>query len=150
LYVTSVFISAKYYEKDSRGPTANDISNIMRGKFSAAQIIKSETQILNVLNWAIMFKTAADYVHLFLNQGVLFSNDIIMNSKVSWLQNVNSPNQEVANYIWKYSEFLLDLIIQEFKFKKYHALIIASSIIVAAWKIVGIEPTWNAEFEILF
>ena len=73
--LTALFISAKYYEKDSRGPTAKDIEMISQSKYRSKEIISMESQMLRALNWDLMIKTPADYVDLFINQGVLFSND---------------------------------------------------------------------------
>lgn len=36
-----------------------------------------EGVLLNKLNWNLMFKTSADYLDLFLVQGMIFSNDTI-------------------------------------------------------------------------
>ena len=57
-----------------------------------------------------MFKTPADYLDLFLIQGVLFSNDIIIPNGVLNKQGKNCPDQEVAKKIKDYSEFLIDLL----------------------------------------
>ena len=89
-----------------------------------------------------MFKTPADYLDLFLIQGVLFSNDIIIPNGVLNKQGKNCPDQEVAKKIKDYSEFLIDLLLQ-YNRLKFPCLIIAASIIVSAWKILGIEPCWN-------
>ncbi len=37
-----------------------------------------EQNILNKLGWNLMFKTSADYLDIFLVQGVVFSNDSIV------------------------------------------------------------------------
>ena len=37
--LTSIFISAKFCEKDSRGPTAANISTLTRGQYSEQQIL---------------------------------------------------------------------------------------------------------------
>lgn len=96
-----------------------------------------------------MFKTPADYLDLFLIQGVLFSNDIIVPNGVLNKQGKNSPDQEVAKKIKDYSEFLIDLLLQ-YNRLKFPCLIIAASIIVSARRILGIEPCWNPQLEIIF
>jgi hypothetical protein len=40
---TSIYISAKFVEKDAKGPTASDISTHSQRNFSKEKIIKTET-----------------------------------------------------------------------------------------------------------
>jgi len=44
---------------------------------------------------------------LFLNQGVVFSNDEIFKSKKS--SNIELPSLKVVSYVRKYAEFFVDL-----------------------------------------
>ena len=65
--LTCLFISAKFNEKDSRGPTARDIQHITKNKYRDHEIIEMELIILKQIDWELKFKTPAEYVTLFLN-----------------------------------------------------------------------------------
>lgn len=103
-----LFISAKYNEKDSRGPTARDFEELTKKRYTEKQVIEAEIEIMKVLSWDIMFSTPADYIHLFLSQGVLFSDDKIV-SNTSSLRDEKRASERVAEYIRKYAEFFVDL-----------------------------------------
>ena len=72
---TCIFFSAKYCEKDSRGPTATDISYLSRNAFKDKEIIKWETRILQTLDWNLLMATPIDYVKVYLGLGCVFSTD---------------------------------------------------------------------------
>ena len=74
---TCIFISAKYCEKDSRGPTARDIQFLSSKAFREAEIIRSERNVLNVIGWDLMAATPIDFLNLFLNFGILYSDDLV-------------------------------------------------------------------------
>lgn len=105
--LTSIFIGAKYCEKDSRGPTARNISQLTRGEFSENEILFYERKILIEIDWNLMFATPADFVHLFLNQGLIYSDDIIDSSKLN--DGGKSPTLKNVKYVRKYCEFFIDL-----------------------------------------
>lgn len=73
--LTSIFISAKFCEKDSRGPTAANISTLTKGQYSESQILDCERLMLITIDWNLHFATPADFLVLFLNQGIVYSND---------------------------------------------------------------------------
>jgi hypothetical protein len=79
--LTSIFISAKFCEKDSRGPTAHNISFLTRNQYSEQQILNCERKMLHAIGWELHFATPADFIVLFLNQGVLYSNEEAFPSK---------------------------------------------------------------------
>ena len=81
--LTSIFISAKFCEKDSRGPTARNISMLTRGEYSEKEILFYEGKILMEISWNLMFTTPADFVSLFLNQGMVYSDDLIVSPKTN-------------------------------------------------------------------
>lgn len=105
--LTSIFISAKYCEKDSRGPTAKNISVLTRSEFSEQEILEYERKILIEINWNLMFSTPADFVGLFLNQGIIYSDDLVVSSKSD--ECGKAPTLKNVKYIRKYSEFFVDL-----------------------------------------
>lgn len=146
--LTSIFISAKYWEKDSRGPTARNISMLTRGEFTENEILHYERKILMEINWNLMFSTPADFVSLFLNQGIIYSDDLVASSKNS--EYGKSPTLKNVKYVRKYWEFFVDLWLQEHTFQKYSCIILAIAIIIAARKSVNIVPIWNDDFDRLF
>lgn len=98
--LTCIFVSAKYCEKDSRGPTARNISMLTRGEYSEAEILDYEGKILTQINWQLMFTTPADFVTLFLNQGIVYSDDIVISSKFP--SSPKFPNLKNVKYVRKY------------------------------------------------
>lgn len=95
-----------------------------------------------------MFTTPADFVNLFLNQGVVYSDDLVFSDKFD--SHPKSPNLKNLKYVRKYSEFFVDLTLQEQSFNKYSCIILSIAIILAARKSVNITPVWNEEFTKLF
>lgn len=79
--LTSIFISAKFWEKDSRGPTAANISTLTRGQYSEKQILDCERFMLLTIDWQLHFATPADFLVLFLNQGIIYSDDLVWPAK---------------------------------------------------------------------
>lgn len=146
--LTWIFISAKYCEKDSRGPTARNISMLTRGEYSEAEILHYERKILMQINWSLMFTTPADFVTLFLNQGVIYSDDLVLSNK--YPSNPKSPTLKNVKYVRKYWEFFVDLCLQELSFQKYSWIVLSIAIILAARRSVNISPVWNEEFNRLF
>lgn len=146
--LTSIFISAKFCEKDSRGPTARNISMLTRGEYSEREILYYEGKILIEINWNLMFTTPADFVSLFLNQGIIYSDDLIFSDKFP--SDPKCPNLKNVKYVRKYCEFFVDLCLQEHVFRKYSCIVLAIAIICAARKSVNITPVWNDEFTRLF
>ena len=72
---TCIFFSAKYCEKDSRGPTAHDISTLSVKAFSPNQVIAEETKVLQTIGWNLLLATPIDFVRVYLSLGVVFSTD---------------------------------------------------------------------------
>ncbi|CAI2386749.1 unnamed protein product [Moneuplotes crassus] len=146
--LTSIFISAKYCEKDSKGPTARNISMLTRGEYSEPEILYFEGLILRKISWNLMFTTPADFVSLFLNQGIVYSDDLVFADKFG--SQPKPPTLKNIRYVRKYCEFFVDLCLQEQAFHEYSSIILAISIILAARKSVNISPIWNDEFSKLF
>jgi len=67
-----------------------------------------EMEILKTMNWELKFTSACEFVHLWLNQGVVFTNDKVR-STIEKLKNETCGNRLVAQYVRKYSKFLLDV-----------------------------------------
>jgi len=57
------------------------------------------------------------------------------------------PNSKTVEFINKYLDFFVDLVLQEYEFQKYPAKDLAIAIIIAAWKGSKIYPIWNPELE---
>jgi hypothetical protein len=146
--LTSIFISAKFCEKDSRGPTARNISMLTRGEYSEREILYYEGKILIEIDWNLMFTTPADFVSLFLNQGIIYSDDLVFSDKFP--SDPKCPNLKNVKYVRKYCEFFVDLCLQEHVFRRYPCIVLTIAIVCAARKSVNITPLWNEEFTRLF
>lgn len=96
-----------------------------------------------------MIKTPADYLNLFLIQGIVFSDDWVQSS-IQALRHFGTPNSGIATYLKKYATFLIDFCIQDVSFKWFSSKVIAAASIEISWKIVGVFPHWNKEFENIF
>lgn len=139
--LTSIFISAKFREKDSRGPTAANISQLTRGQYSEKQILDWERYILLEIDWNLHFATPADFLVLLLNQGIVYSNDEISPNK--------KPSLKDVQFVRKFAEFFVDLWLQEYEFQKYDSHTLAWAIIWASRRSVLFKKTWNNEFRYL-
>ncbi len=144
---TCIFFSAKYCEKDSRGPTAHDISYLSQNTFRERQIIKSETDVLQTIGWELLLATPIDFVKVYLSLGCVFSNDKVPSTE--YHQKTTSPTSKTLEYIQKYSDFFVDLCLQEYDFQKYSSHEMAVAIILCARKCVRMSPVWNPELETL-
>ena len=111
---TCIFFSAKYCEKDSRGPTAQDIFILSNKQFTAQQVIRNETNVLQVLNWDIMLSSPIDFLNVYLALGILFSNDRVPVPQNP--QEMDVPNSKTLEYVRKYCEFFADMCLQEYEF----------------------------------
>lgn len=121
---------------------------LTRGEYSEAEILHYEGKILIHIGWNLMFTTPADFVSLFLNQGIVYSDDLVLSSKFP--SNPASATLKNVRYVRKYCEFFVDLCLQEQSFQKYSCIVLAISIMLAARKSVNITPVWNEEFGRLF
>lgn len=146
--LTSIYISAKFREKDSRGPTAENISTMTKGQYTREQILDWERLLLKAIGWELHFSTPADFVTLFLNQGLVFNDDEIFKGKRS--SQTEPPSLKIVQYVRKFAEFLWDLWLQEYEFQKYDSHTLACSILLASRRSVHFKKTWNEEFEYLF
>ena len=52
---------------------------------------------------------------------------------------------KLLRFLRKYSEFFVDLALQEYIFNKYSSHILACAAIAGARKAIGITPIWNEE-----
>lgn len=62
-----------------------------------------EGVLLNKLSWNLMFKTSADYLDLFLVQGMIFSNDTISENGQLYRKGKRSIDQDSAKKLKDYS-----------------------------------------------
>ncbi len=121
---------------------------LTRGEYSENEILYFEGLILQKIGWNLMFTTPADFVSLFLNQGIVYSDDLVFSEKFT--SHPKAPSLKNIKYIRKYCEFFVDLCLQEQSFHNYSCIVLSISIILAARKSVNISPIWNDEFSKLF
>lgn len=77
--VACMFISAKYLEKTY--PGFQQLVHITGIPYTYNDFIKMETDILNSLMWEVQYISVYDILTHFLCQGLLFTSDIIPNSR---------------------------------------------------------------------
>ena len=94
-------------------------------KFSLNQILSMEREILNILNWDIVFITTYDVVKIFLSDFYVNNRDMINNLKM----------RNICYDLEVISIFLCKLLCLHEAFFKYNKCIIAISIIIASFDI---------------
>ena len=94
-------------------------------KFSLNQILSMEREILNILNWDIVFITTYDVVKIFLSDFYVNNKDMINNLKM----------RNICYDLEVISIFLCKLLCLHEAFFKYNKCIIAISIIIASFDI---------------
>jgi hypothetical protein len=63
---------------------------------------------LKTLEWNIKTVTPFEFIQFFLSQGIIFNSDALPVKSGE----LRAPNEKVACYIRKYSEFFADLCLQ--------------------------------------
>ena len=94
-------------------------------KFSQSQILSMEREILNILDWDIVFITTYDVVKIFLSDFYVNNRDMINNLKM----------RNICYDLEVISIFLCKLLCLHEAFFKYNKCIIAISIIIASFDI---------------
>lgn len=70
-----MLISAKFLEKTY--PGVQKLNSIIHSPFSYDDFVAMEKNVLETLNWELSFTTTYDFIHHFISQGIVFTNDQI-------------------------------------------------------------------------
>jgi hypothetical protein len=80
---------------------------LTRGEYTETEILFYEQKILMKIGWNLMFSISADFVSLFLNQGIVYSDDLVLSTKFP--STPTAPTLKTVKYVKKYCEFFVDL-----------------------------------------
>ena len=136
--------------KDSRGPTARDISKITKRRYSESEVIEAENVICEGIDWNLMFQTAPEFLNLIQNQGFIFTNDKIKIKQRDGSYEYQKPTQKVFSHLKKLIEFFADLCLSTEYFFNQDPFTLAVGIILLARKNQNITPIWNSEYDTMF
>jgi hypothetical protein len=106
------------------------------------EIMKYEMQVMTLLHWDMQCVTPMDFVQVFVSQGVLFSNDTVLNT-------TGMVGEQIARSLRQYSEFFADLCLQEHGLLHIESLHMAAAIIAASRKALKLTREWCRELEAL-
>ena len=107
-----------------------------KGIYSVDLFKKTELLILELLEWNLKTITPFQFVHFYISKGVVFSTDKSL---------IRAFDGKLLRFLRKYSEFFVDLSLQEYSFLKNSSHILACAAIACARKAIGISPIWNEE-----
>jgi len=119
----ALLVCAKCEESDITA--VEELNSYLSSKCSSVHLL--ELELLQSLDWSVQVVTPLHFVHLYLSLGVVFKNDF-------------DHSKALIRYVRKYSEFFVELCLQEQEFLKYSAEKVGCSCIGAARKALGLEP----------
>ena len=130
------YLLAKFNEKEEKVPKLKDLFKFCKGIYSIELFEKTELLILQLLEWNLKTISPLQFVQFYISKGIIFSTD------KSFLRAIDG---KLLRFLRKYSEFFLDLALQEYTFNKYSSHILACAAIAGARKAIGVIPIWNEE-----
>jgi len=139
--VAAILAAAKHEEKETKVPSVSDLNYYCCKNIYTPQIIcKTEVLLLNKLNWELMLLTPRHFLEFFLGRGassIYPETDILNGSAIAF-----DKHFLVQRYLRKYSEFFIDLCLQDYNFSSYLPSIVASSAIATARRQLQLIPPW--------
>ena len=109
-------IAAKTRETDQKTPYATEIKKLKENIWTKAELKQAEIRIANYFEWNMHFFTFFDYIQNYLSTGILFSSDILLNSKSESIKSTASKSGFSSQQNSEYSPFPSDFI--KYKEKK--------------------------------
>jgi hypothetical protein len=151
--LTALFLASKYDEIDKNIPYIKEFGQVSsRAKYSYSEVIKCENKFLNLLNWELMVLTPMYFLTALLSFGVVFDDDVFKLSS-STPKNLESIGEciQILNgkvkSVKKFAVFFVDIGIQSLEIQKHKFSVQAVASVVAARKVLHIEPLWNDQLE---
>lgn len=138
LIIVSHILIGKFCEKEDKLPSYKDFVEFCKGVYPVELFKKTETLILETLDWNIKTVTPFQFIQFYLSKGCVFSTDRSM------IRNIDS---KLLRYLRKYSEFFNDISLRNYDFNAYNSNLIACSAICGARKAVGLHPIWSPEMQ---
>jgi len=136
----AIFIAAKHEEKETVVPSVQDLNYFCcKNAFNAQIICKTEVSLLNKLNWELMILLPRHFLEVYLGRGAtcIYPEDVLGGNSIAF-----DKHSLVQRYLQKYSEFFIDLCLQDYNFSSYLPSIVASSALVVARRQMKVEPAW--------
>eukprot|EP01087_Luapelamoeba_hula_P022627 TRINITY_DN815_c2_g3_i1.p1 TRINITY_DN815_c2_g3~~TRINITY_DN815_c2_g3_i1.p1 ORF type:complete len:506 (+),score=118.11 TRINITY_DN815_c2_g3_i1:753-2270(+) len=138
-----LLMAAKHEEVDDNVPAMAQLNECCSNNFSVDIIQKMEVLLLNTLQWELMVVTPRHFLDLFAKIGSYAidpTQDLVQNNRIT-------PEKLplVQAYLCKYSEFFLDMCVQDALFVPLYApSVMAAASIAAARCQLRLEPVWPA------
>jgi hypothetical protein len=131
-------IASKFGEREEKVPRLKDLFDFCKGTYSVELFKKTEVLILELLEWKLKTITPFQFIHFYLSKGVVYSSDQTL---------IRGVDAKLLRFLRKYTEFFVDLSLQEYTFNIYSSNILACAAIAGARKAVGLYPFWSVELE---
>ncbi len=123
---------------DDKVPQFQEAVNLCHGTYSVDMFKKSQSFILEQLDWNLRVISPHQFIHHFLSKGCIFSSDETVFSNVT---------PDILRYLRRYSECFANLSMDNYDFNQYLSHVVACASIASARKLIGITPVWNSELE---
>ena len=131
LVIASKFCEDSYF-------TTKEYHYSLKPIYSCTSLVDIEIKIVQSLGWDLRSRTPYEFLHFYLSRGCVFSTDKTL---------VRKMDHNLLRYLRKFSEFILDMSLNDYEFNKYQSHVVAASAIACARKALGIIPHWNRELE---
>ncbi|DBA04478.1 TPA: LOW QUALITY PROTEIN: hypothetical protein N0F65_010074 [Lagenidium giganteum] len=138
--LSCILIASKFHGPEEEVPPTSEFWEFGNRAYSFADIHATELSTLTALEWSLTALTPIHFVHHFLAQRVFFPGDRVQGFKVI---------DQARSYYDKYTDFFVDLCLQEYSFQAYRPSLVAASILAASRKALGVSPLWREELTVL-
>lgn len=133
-----ILIAAKTEELDEKVPTINQINYCTDNTYTHELIKQMEALILNKILWNINILTPMHFLGLYINN-TLFKDELILDYPIG------DTYDRVRNDVANFSEFFVDLCLQDFNFLGYKPSVIAASSVAITRRMLKITPIWSSQ-----
>lgn len=128
LCLVSLFVAAKSEESDTYIPHFRSL--IKYSKHPTATLRRMEVELLSALKWELAVVTPYHYTQFYIAHGIVYTGDLIKGKKI---------NEKTARYIRKYTEFFVELCLQEYELYQFTPESLACACLAGARKAVGVR-----------
>ncbi|CAI5726318.1 hypothetical protein KXD40_001921 [Peronospora effusa] len=140
LALSCLRMALKYLGTDEELPPMVEFWEMGNRMYSFHEINNAEADIFQKLGWRLTGVTPLHFLQYYMDQTVLFADDQVLGSELV---------DEAHGYYCKYAEFFVDLVLQEYALQVYRPSVVASAILVASRKALGVTPLWRDELSVL-
>lgn len=136
-----ILVAAKHEEEPDFVPTMEDLNLCTNKAYTVDLIRQMEVLVLRSLNWHLNVVTPLHFLTLYLDQGIVFHDDMVDNGK--------PQSDKMVNSVTKYALFFTDLCIQEYAFNQYLPSLLAAGIIAASRRAVRVHNVWTTRLKMM-